>query len=193
MGALLNGKTYAVIEYIEAVLITAGVSLFSLSERSSPSHLSNQTDSTFGICLLALYLASDSFTSQWQSRVFRTRKVDQYQVMLGTNIWAMLMTGITLYYSGEFFTSFAYLLSDSSAMFHMTILSITSATGQLFIFYTIKEFGPVVFTIMMTVRQLISLFTSLLLFGHVIGLLGWISTLGVFAVVINRIRRGQSD
>jgi solute carrier family 35 (adenosine 3'-phospho 5'-phosphosulfate transporter), member B2 len=35
------------------------------------------------------------------------------------------------------------------------ILSISSAIGQLFIFYTISTFGAVVFTIMMTVRQVI--------------------------------------
>lgn len=33
------------------------------------------------------------------------------------------------------------------------ILSVSSAVGQLFIFYTIATFGPVVFTIIMTVRQ----------------------------------------
>lgn len=33
------------------------------------------------------------------------------------------------------------------------ILSISSAIGQLFIFYTIAHFGPVVFTIIMTLRQ----------------------------------------
>lgn len=33
------------------------------------------------------------------------------------------------------------------------VLSISSAIGQLFIFYTIANFGPVVFTIIMTMRQ----------------------------------------
>lgn len=33
------------------------------------------------------------------------------------------------------------------------ILSISSAIGQLFIFYTISKFGAVVFSIIMTVRQ----------------------------------------
>jgi adenosine 3'-phospho 5'-phosphosulfate transporter B2 len=33
------------------------------------------------------------------------------------------------------------------------ILSICSAAGQLFIYYTIATFGPVVFVIIMTIRQ----------------------------------------
>lgn len=38
-------------------------------------------------------------------------------------------------------------------MVDCVILSISSAIGQLFIFYTIAHFGPVVFIIIMTVRQ----------------------------------------
>ena len=44
-----------------------------------------------------------------------------------------------------------------------------SATGQLFIFYTIKKFGPIVFTIMMTTRQMLSLTISCFVFGHALG------------------------
>jgi solute carrier family 35 (adenosine 3'-phospho 5'-phosphosulfate transporter), member B2 len=65
--------------------------------------------------------------------------------------------------------------------------------GQLFIFYTIKEFGPVVFTIMMTTRQIFSLFISCIMFGHTMRLLGWIGSLVVFGVVFYRIYRKGSD
>lgn len=44
-------------------------------------------------------------------------------------------------------------LQHPSFVVDCTILSISSAIGQLFIFYTISSFGPVVFTIMMTIRQ----------------------------------------
>ncbi|CAM9986110.1 unnamed protein product [Sphacelaria rigidula] len=43
---------------------------------------------------------------------------------------------------------------------HVCTLSVTSATGQLFIFYTIKKFGPIIFTIIMTTRQMLSLVVS---------------------------------
>lgn len=190
---VLNGKSYAMVEYIEAGLITAGVTMFSVAERNAPSGHSS-SDSSFGVFLLALYLCCDSFTSQWQSRVFKSYGIDQFQMMLGVNIWSMVLTGVTLYMSGEFFTSFAFMLADSTALGHMVILSITSATGQLFIFYTLKEFGPVVFTIIMTTRQIFSLFFSLVLFGHTISAVGWISIIGVFVVVFNRLyKSGGKD
>lgn len=99
------------------------------------------------------YLACDSFTSQWQSKVFKQYGVDQYQMMLGVNFWSLFFTGLSLIQSGEGYESLVFLADDPLALYHQVILSITSAVGQLFIFYTIKELGPVIFTIMMTTRQ----------------------------------------
>ena len=192
MGILLNGKTYPFLEYIEAIAITAGVALFTISEKTSKIDTS-RVDTYYGASLLALYLVCDSFTSQWQSKVFKKFSIDQYQMMLGVNIWSIVMTGFTLIHSGEFFTSLAFIMADSQAFAHMIVLSVTSATGQLFIFYTIKEFGPVIFTIMMTTRQVFSLFLSCLLFSHKLEPLGWAGSLFVFFIVFNRIRRKGTD
>ncbi len=85
------------------------------------------------------------------------------------------------------------LSSPLQAFLHMIILSITSATGQLFIFYTIKEFGPVQFTIIMTSRQILSLVISCFWFGHTLHFIGWVSTIVVFAVVVYRIYVGRFD
>lgn len=56
--------------------------------------------------------------------------------------------------------SIKFLSEYPEALFHVVTLSITSATGQLFIFYTIKKFGPIIFTIIMTTRQMVSLVVS---------------------------------
>jgi solute carrier family 35 (adenosine 3'-phospho 5'-phosphosulfate transporter), member B2 len=192
VGIVLNKKSYPWSDYLEAVLITFGVAMFTFSEKSG-KHVSDNNDTVFGVTLLATYLLADSFTSQWQSRVYKQYGVDQYQMMLGVNVWSTIMIGISLLQSGEGLTSIAFLMADTSALFHMIILSITSATGQLFIFYTIKEFGPVIFTIMMTTRQIFSLFLSCLLFSHPMRYLGWLGTMLVFAVVFNRIYRKGSD
>lgn len=191
VGILVNRKVYPSIEYIEAFFITAGVTIFTLSEKPGPA--TDHSDSLWGMFLLALYLGCDSFTSQWQSKVYKTYSVDQYQMMLGVNIWSMIMTGFTLIQSGEGLTALAFVLNDSSAMLHMVVLSVTSAIGQLFIFYTIKEFGPVLFTIIMTTRQIFSLVVSCFLFSHSLGLSSALGAATVFGIVINRIRRKGTD
>eukprot|EP00605_Chrysophyceae_sp_TOSAG23-4_P001919 GSChrysophyteH1.ASY1.ANO1.2117.1 assembled CDS len=178
VGIFLNKKSYLKVEYFDAILITLGVAMFTLSEKADTSG-AQRDDSFGGLALLSLYLTCDSFTSQWQSRIYKSYQLTQYQMMLGVNVWSMLFTGFTLARSGE-------------ALLHMTVLSVTSATGQIFIYYTIKEFGPVVFTIMMTVRQIFSLFLSCLLFSHPLHLAGWMGAAIVFFVIFNKIKRGSA-
>jgi len=193
VGILLNRKSYPLQEYVDAILITSGVAAFTFTTQHSHNGHSEHEDTFYGLSLLMLYLLCDSFTSQWQSKVYKQFHIDQYQMMLGVNIWSMIMTGFTLLQSGEFFHSLALLMSDSQALFHIIVLSITSATGQLFIFYTIKELGPVMFTIFMTTRQLFSLFLSCVLFQHSFNTAGWLSSFFVFGVVFQRIYRKGTD
>jgi adenosine 3'-phospho 5'-phosphosulfate transporter B2 len=194
VGIFVNKKTYGLLEYLDALLISAGVAMFTLSEKSGGAgKRGGGEDSTYGIILLLTYLLSDSFTSQWQSRVFKQYGVDQFQMMFGVNIWSVFFTGISLFLSGEGTSSLQFIMADLSAFYDTVILSVTSAVGQLFIFYSVKEFGPVVFTIMMTLRQILSLFLSCLLFGHSVHLLGALGTTLVFLVIFNRIRRGERE
>ncbi|CAN0547131.1 unnamed protein product, partial [Ectocarpus sp. 12 AP-2014] len=85
--------------------------------------------------------------------------------------------------------SFRFLSTYPAALYHVVTLSVTSATGQLFIFYTIKKFGPIIFTIIMTTRQMVSLVVSAVVFGHLLGLGCWAGALVVFGTIGYRIRR----
>merc|ERR1712194_161135 len=75
------------------------------------------------------------------------------------------------------------------ALRYNVITAITSATGQLFIFYTIKEFGPIVFTVIMTTRQLFSITISCIIFGHTISPMSFLGAGLVFSVIFYQIRR----
>jgi adenosine 3'-phospho 5'-phosphosulfate transporter B2 len=93
VGVVVNKKYYPLQDYIEALVITAGVALFTFAEKAG-SHLNDmKSDSLYGIVLIAFYLACDSFTSQWQSKVYKQYGVDQYQMMFGVNFWSLLFTG----------------------------------------------------------------------------------------------------
>lgn len=92
VGILVNHKSYPLIEYFEAILISSGATIFTLFGKA-PSHSSNKNDSYVGIGLLLTYLFCDSFTSQWQSRIYKKHGIDQYQMMLGVNFWSIVLTG----------------------------------------------------------------------------------------------------
>ena len=52
--------------------------------------------------------------------------------------------------------------------------------GQLFIFHTISSYVPVVFTIIMTCRQVVSVVLSCIMFHHA---LGPVAILGIFIIL----------
>ena len=95
VGILVNNKSYPLIEYAEAIIISSGATIFTLFGKPS-SASSEKGDSVVGISLLLLYLFCDSFTSQWQSRVYKKHNIDQFQMMLGVNFWSIVLTGVSL-------------------------------------------------------------------------------------------------
>lgn len=99
VGKIVHGKSYAWIDYIEATVITLGVSFFTFSEKDPPAK--DSTDSMMGVFLVVMYLFCDSFTSQWQDRVFKTYKVDQYQMMLGINSFSITFTFLSVLVSAS--------------------------------------------------------------------------------------------
>ena len=84
MGRLLKDTRYPLSQYFEAFLITLGVFIFSTFSKEGRE---GNTE-VWGIICLCVYICSDSFTSQWQSRIYQKygkSNVDQYQMMLGVN------------------------------------------------------------------------------------------------------------
>merc|ERR1712157_31401 len=116
-----------------------------------------------------MYIFFDSFTSQWQDKVYikyGRSNVDPYQMMLGVNSSAIFITTAGLIISGDIPPIIEFLRANPIVFQYNIVTAITSASGQLCIYYTIKEFGPIVFTIIMTTRQMISICLSAIIFGH---------------------------
>lgn len=177
MGKLISKKTYPYYEYVVAVLLSAGVSLFLLA--ADPSGKRTSAGTTFsGAVMLLGYMAFDSFTSNWQSELFTTYKMSTFQMMFGANLFSCLFTIWSMIEGGNFFTAVVFMMNHATFCVHAIVLSLTSATGQLFIFYTIQSFGPVVFTIIMTVRMMLSIMLSCLIYSHPL------SAQAIFGVII---------
>lgn len=183
MGRILKGTQYSFAEYVEAVVITMGVVMFSLSKASwvatTPQY------EVMGIGLLTLYILSDSFTSQWQSRVYRDySQVDSFQMMFGVNVSAVLLTSGALLLSGELGLVLEFIRYNPMALHYNIITAICSSSGQFVIYYIIKRYGPVVFTIMMTTRQMLSIVLSSYYFGHEMPLQSITGSLLVFSGIL---------
>jgi adenosine 3'-phospho 5'-phosphosulfate transporter B2 len=196
VGKILNGRVYEWIEYVEAVFITSGIATFMMAKgdkKHADDEDKNASMETFGIMILCVYVIADSLTSQWQSRVFKQHKVDQFQMMFGVNFFSILFTSISLLQTGSLFVCSKFIFANPEALMHVAVLSFTSATGQLFIFYTIKKFGPIIFTIIMTTRQMFSLVLSCMIYGHKLGFMSIVGAFIVFCTLAERSHRNYAN
>ena len=207
MGRCVQGRTYSLTQYATALAIALGLGLFlantewvpstsnpeflpSLSSPNSPRANVNWSDTTAAGALLLLgYLVSDAFTSNWQAHLFAAdARLTSLRMMLGVNLSSALLTLMALAQRGTLTSNLVFLHSHPLAAWDALALSLTGATGQLFIFATIARFGAVTFTLMMTVRQALAVALSALVYGHRVEPMAVVGLVVCFAAVLARAR-----
>jgi len=190
MGKFVSGKKYQFYEYLTAVMISAGVAIFLLC---SGDHSTKNKVTTFsGLILLSGYVLFDSFTSNWQGELFSQYKMTPFQMMCGVNFFSIIFCGVSLTEQGGFLESVSFMMRHPQFLYHVLLLSSCGAGGQLFIFHTISAFGPVTFTIIMTIRQGLSILLSCIIYRHPINsgaLFGMVLVFGAIFLKIYANRR----
>merc|ERR1719393_1013066 len=91
-------------------------------------------------------------------------------MMLYANLFSSGFTALGLVLNLEILSVLSFIAANQAIMWHISVMAICSAVGQLFIFYTIKRYGPLVFATIQTVRQLLSIVLSILFFSHPVNL-----------------------
>ena len=122
MGKVLKGTKYPSIQYLEAALITTGVAIFSLATKVKKKNVKTEI---FGLLCLFTYITFDSFTSQWQDKIYSKYgrpNVDPYQMMLGVNTSAIVITSIGLIMMGDIPIIIEF-LSENPNVFQYNIIT----------------------------------------------------------------------
>ena len=179
MGKVVSQKKYEYFEYVVAVLISIGMVAFLMGNEDDKNVERNTTFA--GFLILIGYMVFDSFTSNWQSELFTEYKMSPIQMMAGVNLFSCLLTSVSLFQQGIFYSSLAFMSQYSRFLFDVIVLSICSAVGQNFIYFTIHKFGPVAFVIIMTVRQVVAVVLSCIMFQHS---MAPIAILGIFIIFV---------
>lgn len=107
MGKIVSRTKFEFYEYLTAALISLGMLAFLLGSKSD-QHTASSITSMTGILLLAMYLVFDSFTSNWQSDLFKTYGMSSIQMMCGVNLFSALFTAMSLAIQGGFMESFIF-------------------------------------------------------------------------------------
>uniref|UniRef100_A0A914KWJ4 Adenosine 3'-phospho 5'-phosphosulfate transporter 1 n=3 Tax=Meloidogyne TaxID=189290 RepID=A0A914KWJ4_MELIC len=191
MGRIVRKRQYSIREYILAFIIVFGASIFFLSSTSQIKRESNdkrreETNSAVsGFILMCGYLLLDAFTPNWQKKLFeQPPRLHTSQMMFAVNLFSVILCLISLLQQGTLLTSINFIYKHENIFVDCLLLSLGSAFGQVFILMTVKRFGPVVLSLLMTIRQILSIFFSTYNFGHSITLIGFFGLFTVFGAII---------
>ncbi|XP_068619687.1 adenosine 3'-phospho 5'-phosphosulfate transporter 1 [Battus philenor] len=186
MGKLISRNKYEPYEYATAALISLGMVLFMFGSHDDYAVSAATTGS--GLALLALYMACDSFTSSWQAALFARHSPRPLQMLAAVNLCSLALTAAALprLHTPRARTRLR-LLQHPVFVSDCLLLSLSSAVGQMLIYRTIARFGAVVFTIIMTLRQAVSILVSCAVYGHAVSAGGACGVLLVFAAVLLRL------
>jgi len=188
MGKVVAKTKYEFYEYVTAVILSIGMLFFMLDTGNDRS---DNTVTTFsGVILLCSYIGFDSFTSNWQGKLFKTYEMKPIQMMCFVNFFSFIFTLVSLLQHGGLFHSIKFMYRYPQFILDSVVLSVCSASGQMFIFKTIDTFGPLVFVIISTVRQCFSVLLSCIIYHHEVHILGAIGLFLVFFSVLLRVYCG---
>lgn len=180
-----RGKSHTPVDYAETLVIVCALVVFGL-ETDGREGAGGSTVLT-GILLLCVLLFFDSCTPHLQDQLFSTHpEVSAVQATFAMSSVAAAGIFIILVLTGAFFECVQFVSQHPDVMLHLGVLSLASTLTQYFISYTVKSFGPTVFTLIASTRQVIAVCLSALLFKHKISPLASVATALVFSIVIIR-------
>ncbi len=181
-GKVVSNKNYKLYEYVTVFLISVGIFLF--SEINRPENGNEMISTSLpGIICIICYLITDSFTSTWQEDLIKEHAISSISLMFITNFYSVVYTLVSSFSQNELQETWAFLNEHSEITYHILLLSITSSIGQIFIFLTIQNFGALVFSLIMTTRQVLSILLSTLIFGHYISFQGVLGLVIIFSAL----------
>lgn len=189
LGVLIGRKRYTMKKYVFISMIVAGVALFmfkknltSVQESISGTNIySSVVDIGLGELLLILSLSMDGVTGAVQERMKSEYQTKSGHMMYKMNLWSTFYLLIATAATGELVRFYEFIGRHPSLIYDIGLFSCLSAVGQLFIFLTVSEFGPLPCSIITTTRKFFTVLVSVFLFGNKLTTTQWIGTSLVFS------------
>uniref|UniRef100_A0A1Y1MDJ8 Sugar phosphate transporter domain-containing protein n=1 Tax=Photinus pyralis TaxID=7054 RepID=A0A1Y1MDJ8_PHOPY len=177
LGVLIGRKSYPLKKYVFVLMIVIGVILFMYKDKAG----SKKVDG-FGLgeLLILLSLTMDGLTGAVQERIKAEAKPTAQQMMSGMNKFACIFVVVPILLSGELIKFIEFVTRHPTVLSNILLLALAGALGQLFIFLTVTEFGPLPCSVITTTRKFFTVLGSVLIFGNVLTVRQWIGAIIVF-------------
>jgi len=186
LGALVYRKYYPFRKWLSIFLISAGIAVFMFKQPKSHSVASGESDDDLyalaGYAFLVGSLIFDGLTGPAQEHLQTTYHPNFLYVMLHTNLWASVYMFVGVLITGQTAEALAFCSKHPEMVGYILLFGATSAMGQFFIYFTLHGFGSLVLTTVTTTRKFfLSMFASILWFGHSLNTQKWIGVALVFS------------
>lgn len=176
-------RRYYMTDYLSAATVTLGCALFVLTgDITAPSlgitaasfpASSVVSFTTVGLVLLSIFMIFDGLTCTSQDKLFNSYDMHSCSQLLYTAAWSALLSVVFLLASGQMRGAIHFVIRHPTSLWLMMGQSAVSTTVQLFISFTIKQYGALNFALMMTLRQFLSIVLSCLVFQHTLSPIQW--------------------
>ncbi|KAG8176903.1 hypothetical protein JTE90_012847 [Oedothorax gibbosus] len=184
LGVLIGHKRYPLSKYMFVLMIVVGVCLFMYKERPAAAVATKETLLGMGEILLLISLMLDGFTGAIQDRMRAEHQSKSGHMMYNTNLYSTLILAIVVLVSGEIWGFLVFMEKYPYILYDMFLFSIMSALGQVFIYLVVSDFGPLMCSIITTLRKFFNVLGSVLFFGNVLLPRQWAGTALVFTGLV---------
>ena len=180
LGVLIAGKRYPPAKYICVLLIVTGVGMFMYKDKRPSFENDKSGNLGAGEMLLFFSLTLDGLTGAAQDRIRSNYETGANSMMFYVNIFSVVYLAFGVVVTGELNEFLFFVQRHPFVLVNMLSFSIASAVGQMFIFITITNFGPLTCSILTTIRKLFTILGSVIIFQNPMSSRQWVGTLLVF-------------
>lgn len=179
--SLLAKKQHSLEKKIQVILLCIGVVTFTLAKGSSKGDSALSAETLYGLVLVVLALICDGIYGPYQNIISKEYKPSALNLMFNLNFGEGLIAIAYTLIEGSAGTALAFITKHSVEFIPLLVqFSVAMAVGNLFLFKLQADFGALTVTITTTVRKMVSVIFSVVLFGHVLLPAQWIAAGIVF-------------
>jgi len=174
-------KKYTKSQYLSGFIITTGIVVFNLFQGKSKG---DKETSIIGLALLVFSLFCDGMIGVKQNEAKEKFKPSAFDQMESSNKWCLLFTfvfSLVTFQMGQFIF---FCIQYPAVILDLVIIATLGTVGQIFIFYTIFNFSPLVLSIVTTTRKFFTVIASIFFYQHPVNSTQWASIGLVFLGVV---------
>jgi len=165
LGLVLKNRRYTSLDYFEGILISVLVAIFVWDFQVGEGE-SFVGQSSLGILLMLVCIVMQALTSCLEDYAYQIVNMDAAQMLFGLELMSSVVGVCYLAVTGQLFSPVEFLVRHPESLLYVMVEAIASAVGAYACTLTVRLYGPVVFTLLATSRQCVSLVLSVLVFSH---------------------------